>query len=205
MNIFKNSTRFDVMWRFQHSSGTVSTSIRTSFAQNHAPVAPTAVLRSVHSVPYLKYYAGHKKFTTVVCRICYNRLENHQEHWRGVITWVWKRPLHPAKSIANRTTARRRCASTAVTMAPATIARAIGCTAHAGARRLRMHSRKNMKRMSAAGRTPPQMLLMKAFCRNKAQAGDPRSRADRRLASFRSMRRSGAEDEVLALRLSRGS
>lgn len=68
-----------------------------------------------------------------------------------------------------------------------------------------MHSRKNMKRMSAAGRTPPQMLLMKAFCRNKAQAGDPRSRADRRLASFRSMQRSGAEDEVLTLRLSRGS
>ena len=49
------------------------------------------------------------------------------------------------------------------------------------------------------------MLLMKAFCRNKAQAGDPRSRADRRLASFHSMRRSGAEDEVLTSRLSRGS
>ena len=49
------------------------------------------------------------------------------------------------------------------------------------------------------------MLLMKAFCRNKAQAGDPRSRADRRLASFHSMRRLGAEDEVLTSRLSRGS
>lgn len=83
--------------------------------------------------------------------------------------------------------------------------KATGCTAYISARRLRMHSRKNMKRMSAAWRTPPQMLLMKAFCRNKAQAGDPRSRADRRLASFHSMRRSGAEDEVPTSRLSRGS
>lgn len=113
----------------------------------------------------------------------------------GVITWAWKKPLHPAKSTAGRTTARRRCASTAVTMAPAIIARAIGYTAHAGARRRQIRSKGNIIAITAAGRTPPQTLFMKPPA-SKAQAGDPRSRADHRPFSFRRLCRSGtgAED-----------
>ena len=63
------------------------------------------------------------------------------------------------------------------------------------ARRLRMSGRTNMRRMSAAGRTPPQTLFMKPPA-SKAQAGDPRSRADHRPFSFRRLCRSGtgAED-----------
>lgn len=112
-----------------------------------------------------------------------------------MITWAWKKPLHPAKSTAGRTTARRRCASTAVTMAPAIIARAIGYTAHAGARRRQIRSKGNIIAITAAGRTPPQTLFMKPPA-SKAQAGDPRSRADHRPFSFRRLCRSGtgAED-----------
>lgn len=83
-----------------------------------------------------------------------------------MITWAWKKPLHPAKSTAGRTTARRRCASTAVTMAPAIIARAIGYTAHAGARRRQIRSKGNIIAITAAGRTPPQMLLREPPCRS---------------------------------------
>lgn len=63
------------------------------------------------------------------------------------------------------------------------------------ARRLRMSGRTNMRRMSAAGRTPPQTLFMRPPA-SKAQAGDPRSRADHRPFSFRRLCRSGtgAED-----------
>lgn len=106
-----------------------------------------------------------------------------------------EKPLHPAKSTAGRTTARRRCASTAVTMAPAIIARAIGYTAHAGARRRQIRSKGNIIAITAAGRTPPQTLFMKPPA-SKAQAGDPRSRADHRPFSFRRLCRSGtgAED-----------
>lgn len=63
------------------------------------------------------------------------------------------------------------------------------------ARWLRMSGRTNMRRMSAAGRSPPQTLFMKPPA-SKAQAGDPRSRADHRPFSFRRLCRSGtgAED-----------
>jgi len=47
-------------------------------------------------------------------------------------------------------------------MAPATIARAIGYTAHAGARRRQIRSKGNIIAITAAGRTPPQMFFMRA-------------------------------------------
>ena len=106
-----------------------------------------------------------------------------------------EKPSYLGGNTASHTTARRRCALTAATMVLATIAKAIGCTAHANARWLRMSGRTNMRRMSAAGRTPPQTLFMRPPA-SKAQAGDPRSRADHRPFSFRRLCRSGtgAED-----------
>ena len=73
-----------------------------------------------------------------------------------------EKATHLGRNTASRTTARRRCASTAVTMAPATIARAIGYTAHAGARRRQIRSKGNIIAITAAGRTPPQLFFMKA-------------------------------------------
>ena len=62
------------------------------------------------------------------------------------------------RNTAGRTTVQKQCASTAVTMAPATIVGAIGCTAHVSARWLRMRGRTNMKLITVAGRIPPQMV-----------------------------------------------
>ena len=70
--------------------------------------------------------------------------------------WVWRRPLHLGRNTAGRTTVRKQCALTAVIMEPATIARAIDCTARVSVRRLRMRGRTNMKLITVAGRTPPQ-------------------------------------------------
>ncbi len=71
--------------------------------------------------------------------------------------------MHPGKSTASDTTARRRCALTAAITVPATIVGAIGCMAHVSARWLRMSGQDEYEAYVCGGKDSAADTFMATF------------------------------------------